>query len=89
MSWKQVWAEAFVQEYCPRIKSPPPDVWKGKDDEWERWEVNQAAAAAEVAWSVVSRIMDAIPRIEEGWGKDSDVLRLAKQFVCDELNTEE
>jgi hypothetical protein len=89
MSWKQVWAAAFVQDYLRNIKSPPPDVYRGTGDKAEQWELSQAASAAECAWAVVSRLKEAILRIEEGWGKDSDVIELAKQFVCDDIEIAE
>lgn len=89
MSWKYVWAAAFVQDYLRNVKNPPPDVYRGTGDKAEQWELDQAASAAECAWAVVERVKEAIPRIEEGWGISSDVAVLARQFVIPDYKCDE
>lgn len=72
---KLVWAAAYAVELNQREVFH--QTYGG-----ERNEVADTATAAEVAWSAVVRMRDALPAVEEGWGEDDEVTEMLREMIA-------
>lgn len=68
-----IYAAAFAAEYREVTKSPPYALLlPGMDQEWRKWEVDQAARAAENAFGVVRRFRSMRNALADGYGMNSE-----------------
>lgn len=81
---RKVWAAAFAARLGANLEYhniPKDCLVPGNEDKWGRWELDQAADAAEHASTMVRRMRGARNRVLEGWGEDSATYLMLKEML--------